>query len=307
MSRQFHPLFDFLLKAFDARELRQFVWEAYPELVAALPGKASHNELTRSFVETLGRRGGVDEALFAALLAARPRLAEDIAQLRRVMTGQETAPATAGAGVRAADRTMISVSGEQRVRVMFVTANPIALDKLSLSEEARRIEERLRGTPGERRIEFRWCWYADAEGLIDALHRGVPDVLHFAGHGTKDGSLLLQTPEGAPHPLTPAALAALLAARQKRPRVAVLNACYSVMMARALLPLVDAVIGMRDAVEDAAARTFAVEFYKAIGHGRPLQEAFELARASLLVYGLGNDDLPQVEVRECDPWTYRLI
>lgn len=304
MSRQLLPLIEFLLKAFDARELRQFVWEAYPELVAALPGTASHNDLTRSFVETLGRRGGVDEALFKALLAARPRLADDIAELRRVMTGQESAPATTGAGVHAADRTM---SGEQRVRVMFVAANPIALDKLSLSEEARRIEERLRGTPGERRIEFRWCWHADAEGLIDALHRGIPDVLHFAGHGTKDGSLLLQTAEGAPHPLTPAALAALLAARQKRPRVVVLNACHSVMMARALLPLANAVIGMRDAVEDAAARTFAVEFYKAIGHGRPLQEAFELARASLLVYGLGNDDLPQLEVRGCDPRTYRLI
>jgi hypothetical protein len=305
MSRQFHPLFEFLLNAFDASELRQFVWEAFPELVTALPGKASRNELTRSFVETLSRRGGVDEALFAALLSARPRLAEDIEQLRRVMTGQETA-ATIGAGVRAADR-MINGSGERRVRVMFVAANPVALDKLSLSEEARRIEERLRGTPGERRIEFRWRWHADAEGLIDALHLGIPDVLHFAGHGTKDGSLLLQTAEGAPHPLTPAALAALLAARQERPRVVVLNACYSVIMAQALLPLADAVIGMRDAVEDAAARTFAVEFYKAIGHGRPLQEAFELARASLLVYGLGNDDLPQLEARGCDPRTYRLI
>lgn len=307
MSRQFHPLFEFLLKAFDASELRQFVWEAYPELVAALPGKASRNELTRSFVETLGRRGGVDEALFASLLAARPRLIADIEQLRRVMTGQETASATTGAGGHTADRTITNGSGERRVRVMFIAANPVALDKLSLSEEARRIEERLRGTPGERRIEFRWCWHADAEGLIDALHRGIPDVLHFAGHGTKDGSLLLQTAEGAPHPLTPAALAALLAARQERPRVVVLNACYSVMMARALLPLADAVIGMRDAVEDAAARTFAVEFYKAIGHGRPLQEAFELARASLLVHGLGNDELLQLEVRGVDPRTYRLI
>jgi len=50
----------------------------------------------------------------------------------------------------------------------------------------------------------------------------------------------------------PAALAALFAARQERPRVLVLNACDSVMMARALRPLADAVIGMRDAVEDAA-------------------------------------------------------
>jgi hypothetical protein len=296
MSRSFRLLYDFLIETFNEAELRRFVSSYYPDLEGDIPArKVSRSALTNEVVNSLGRNHAIDDVLFAALVEMRPRLGARIEELKRAMTSQEVTPAVA---VRQENR---------RLDVMFVAANPVALPELQLSAEARRIEDKLRGTPGEHRIDVRWCWGAGPESLIDMLYRGVPDVLHFAGHGGSNGAMLLQTVDGTAHPVAPEALAALLGARPQRPRVIVLNACHSVVMARTLLPLVDAVIGMRAAVEDAAARAFAVEFYRAIGHEYPIKMAFDAARAALRVHNLSNDDLPQLDVRGIDARTYRLI
>lgn len=299
MSRSLRPLYEFLIEAFTASELREFVASHYPDLMGSLPGgKVSLAELTTEVVNSLRRNDAVDEALFVALVETRPRLRATLDRLKHSLSLPE--PAVPSLAIAAAPAS-------PRLRVMFVAANPSALPELQLSAEARRIEDKLRGTPAEQRVEFRWRWRADAESLLDALFEGVPDVLHFAGHGATNGALLLQALDGSSHPVKPDALAALLGARQRRPRVIMLNACYSVMMARALLPLVDAVIGMRDVVEDTAAGTFAAEFYRAVGHEYPLQVAFDTARAALRVHNLANDDVPQLDVRGIDPRTYRLI
>lgn len=283
-------LYRFFMEAFDASGLRRFVLLNYPEMAGELSGRGmAAADLARMVCELLQRRGAVDDGLFAALLEERPRLAGRIEELRR---GVVTATGTT----------------KRRLDVMFVAANPRALDELELADEARRIEDSLRGTPGERRIGVRCCWRADADSLMGALFDGVPDVLHFAGHGGVNGAMLLQAVGGAVHPVAPDALAALLGARPKRPRVIVLNACHSVVMARVLLPLVDAVIGMRAAVDDGAARRFAVEFYKGVGHEYPVQVAFDLAVAALRVCNLPGGDMPQLNFRGgVDARVYGLI
>jgi hypothetical protein len=281
-------LYEFLIGSFTEGELRRLFSIYYPDLAAELPPRGlSLAELTHEAVRVLQRSHAVDRALYAALVEMRPRLRADIERL-----AQPEAEDT-GRG--------------QRLQVLFVAANPAALPELQLSAEAARIEDKLRGTPAERQIEVRYGWRAGPESLVDLLVADVPDVLHFAGHGASDGSMLLEQLDGSPHPVRPEALAGLLGARARRPRMIVLNACYSVLMARALLPLVDAVIGMRAAVEDTAARTFAVQLYRALGHRVPLQEAFDLARAALGVHNLGHEDMPQLDVRGVDPRTYRLL
>jgi hypothetical protein len=299
MSRTFRPLYNFLIETFNEAELRRFVATYYPDLAEEISARrVSRAELTTEVVDSLSRNHAVGGALFAALVEMRPRLGARIEELKRALASAEAVEAVPTVAARTESR---------QLDVMFVAANPVALPELQLSAEARRIEDKLRGTPGEHRIDIRYCWSAGPDSMIDMLYRGVPDVLHFAGHGAMNGAMLLQTVEGTAHPVTPDALAALLGARPQRPRMIVLNACYSVVMAQALLPLVDAVIGMRAAVEDVAARAFAVEFYRAIGHEYPIKRAFDAARAALRVHNLANDDLPQLDVRGIDARTYRLI
>lgn len=306
MSQSFRPLYDFLIDTFNEGELRRFVAMYYSDLRDGLPSRGSRADVTTRVVEALIRNKVVDEALFAALLEMRPRLAGAIDELRRKLAapgGEAAQPRVTRGG--AAQQP--GLSGEdKRLDVMFVAANPKSMSELKLREEARGIEDKLRGTPGERSIDIRYSWRADADSLMDALYQGVPDVLHFAGHGGRNGAMLLEAAGGSSQPVQPDALAALLGARPRRPRVIVLNACHSVVMARALLPLVDAVIGMRDEVADVAARKFAVEFYRAVGHERPIREAFDLARAALRVHSM-SDDLLQLDVRGVDARTYRLV
>lgn len=301
MNQPIRPLYDFLLTCFSISELRRFFTLGYPDLARDLSLKPmSLSELTTAFVTSLQRNNAIDESLFAALEHERPRLKENIGRLRQQLAG---AADTAGLPVQVGPG-----AAEKRLRVVFVAANPTALPELQLAAEARRIESKLRGTPGEQRIDFDHRWAAGPDSLVDLFVQGVPDVLHFAGHGASNGALLLQTIDGRAHSVSPDALAALIASRPRRPRVIFLNCCFSAAMANALLPLVDVVIGMRDAVEDEAARELAVQFYRASAHGDAIKTAFDTACAALQVYNLSNDDLPQLSVRDgIDRRTYCLL
>jgi hypothetical protein len=63
--------------------------------------------------------------------------------------------------------------------------------------------------------------------------------------------------------------------------VVVLNACYSAQVADALRHEVECVVGIDDAIADTAARSFAVAFYRALGHRRSIGNAVDQAAATL--------------------------
>jgi len=49
-------------------------------------------------------------------------------------------------------------------------------------------------------------------------------------------------------------------------------------------------------IEDTAARTFAASFYRAIGFGGSIQEAFEQGKSALLLEGLAENATPELLV-----------
>jgi len=71
-----------------------------------------------------------------------------------------------------------------------------------------------------------------------------------------------------------------------RRRVVVLNACYSSAQAEALLAYVDCVVGMRSAIDDHAARNFAIGFYGALGDGESVATALAQGGAAISLEGL---------------------
>ena len=77
----------------------------------------------------------------------------------------------------------------------------------------------------------------------------------------------------------------------------VLNACYSRPQAEALAQTIDCTVGMNRAIGDAAAIVFAGSFYRAIGFGRSVKEAFELGKAALLLEGIPEDKTPELLTR----------
>jgi hypothetical protein len=71
-----------------------------------------------------------------------------------------------------------------------------------------------------------------------------------------------------------------------------LNACYSVLQAEAIALHIPYVIGMNQAVGDAAAREFAVGFYDALGAGRTIEFAYKFACNSIRMAGIAEHLTP---------------
>ena len=76
-----------------------------------------------------------------------------------------------------------------------------------------------------------------------------------------------------------------------------LNACYSRPQAEALAQTIDCTVGMNRPIGDEAAIVFAASFYRAIGFGRSVKEAFELGKAALLLEGIPEDQTPELLTR----------
>ena len=119
---------------------------------------------------------------------------------------------------------------------------------------------------------------------------------------------MLQTVDGQAHPVTATAFAQLIAARLQRPRMIVLNSCYSEPLAQALRPFVDIVVGMRSKIENSIAHIFAAQLYRALANGDAIGPAFNTACAALGVHNLSHDDQPRLSLRNSiDQWSYRLL
>ncbi len=58
-------------------------------------------------------------------------------------------------------------------------------------------------------------------------------------------------------------------------KLVVLNACFSELQAKQIVKHVDFVVGMNDSVDDDVAAIFAAAFYRALGFGKSVRNAFD--------------------------------
>lgn len=184
------------------------------------------------------------------------------------------------------------------VSILFLAASPADLPSLHLDQEARRVDEALRrGRLGERfRLDQHWA--VRAADLLDTLLRHRPAVVHFAGHGDAQGQLYLESDAGRSTPVSPGALARLMAAPGSV-RCAVLNACWTDALADALLAVTACVVGMTSDVGDAAAIAFAAGFYRALADGENVAKAVAAGRAEAVAEGSDEEALA-VQLRAAD-------
>ncbi len=175
-------------------------------------------------------------------------------------------------------------SAPNAVSILFLAASPADLPRLRLDQEARRVDEALRrGRLGER-FALAQQWAVRAPDLLDTLLRHRPAVVHFAGHGDALGQLYLESDAGRSTPVTPDALARLLAAPGSV-RCAVLNACWTDALAGALLDVTACVVGMTSDMGDAAAIAFAAGLYRALADGETVAAAVAAGRAEAVAGG----------------------
>jgi hypothetical protein len=200
--------------------------------------------------------------------------------------------ATQGNRVSGAKHSATASRPMEKVKILFLSANPQSTSKLNLDEEARDIDTKLRASDYRDLVEFITKWAARPDDLLQFLNQYKPDIVHFSGHGNETNELILLDRKGAPKPVSKDALVNLFRIFKDNTRVVLLNACFSQVQARAITEEIDCAIGMMQEIGDEAAITFAASFYRAIGFGRSVKEAFDQGRAALLLEGIPEEMTP---------------
>lgn len=195
-----------------------------------------------------------------------------------------------------------------KIKALFLAANPADTSRLKLDEEIREITAKIRAAEYRDRIELVSLWAVRPDDLLQALNTHKPQIVHFSGHGSRQGEIILLDESGASKPVSAAALQALFKTLKDNIRLVILNACYSRQQALAIVEVIDNVIGMKEAIGDRAAISFAASLYRAIGFGRSVQEAFEQGRVALMLEGIPEENTPELLTRSgVDPARVSLI
>lgn len=214
-----------------------------------------------------------------------------------------------------------SPQGRASVRVLFVAANPglrgarrdfgapggdegpahgALYGALDLEREARALDRALRESGRGSAFELKTAWAVRASELATQLKEFRPHVVHFSGHGEREGIVLFDD-DGQGRPVPVKALGKLFELLRGGEvdarvdvRLAVLNACWSAEQARELATSVGCAVGMRRPVEDEAAIAFSATFYRRIAEGETIRRAFEFAKNCLELARLPGSDVPQI-------------
>ena len=158
------------------------------------------------------------------------------------------------------------------IKILFLGANPTGTTQLALTQEVQAIKQHLRGADHGRQFQVEQEWAVKISDLNAALLRHRPDIVHFSGHGSPAGELILETESGTNAPVKPDALSNLFRILKRNIRCIVLNACFSAPQAGAL----------------------AWAFYEALGFNSSVQEAFDLGCNQVDLSRLPDKDTPRL-------------
>lgn len=179
-----------------------------------------------------------------------------------------------------------------KIKILFLAANPAFTPPLKIDEEIRAINQKIRAAEHRDSIELVSAWAVRPDDLQQTLLEHKPHIVHFSGHGAPTGELFLLDKDGNPKPVKPEALQSLFTILKDNIRIVFFNACYTEKQAQAINDVIDCVIGMNTYISDQAATIFAASFYRALGFGRSVKEAFELGKTALVLEGILEENTP---------------
>jgi len=181
----------------------------------------------------------------------------------------------------------------QRCDVLVLAANPQGTDPLKLKEEADLILTSLRENPSGREYVVQIQEATRVEDLSKYLLQYQPIIVHFAGHGSSTGEIILENSQNQIQPVMPEALANLFVQVGKQIECVVLNNCFSLGMADALAKHIPYTIGMSREIDDRSAVAFSRAFYRGLAFGQGYYQAFGLGRTEIQLLKLPDADIPR--------------
>jgi hypothetical protein len=169
----------------------------------------------------------------------------------------------------------------EKIRILFLSANPWTTSRILVDEEAREIFERIQEGPYRDNFELHNHAATRPIDLQRLLLLYKPHILHFSGHGSKKHKIILGGAPGRGKTVDRQGLAEVLALYNKHVRLVLLNACFTQAQARSISEVIDYSVGTGKGIGDKGGVAFAGAFYRALGFGKSIRAAFESAKAEL--------------------------
>src|ERR1044072_4606346 len=169
----------------------------------------------------------------------------------------------------------------QKIRILFLSSNPWTTSRILGDEEAREIFERIHEGPYRDRFELHKHTAIKPIDLQKLLLLYQPHIVHFSGHGSKGHKLILAGSNGRGKTIDQQGLANVFSLYSHHVRLVLLNACFTKGQARSISEVVNYSIGTGKGIGDKVGVAFAGAFYRALGFGRSVRDAFESAKAEL--------------------------
>ena len=173
------------------------------------------------------------------------------------------------------------VKERPKSNILFLAANPETTNRMALDRESKAIEEACRQSKYREAFDFKLHLAFEWRDLDSLIAEEAPKVLHISSHGLEEsGELVVNGNDGASAEVVGVdkisnTLTALSGAHTIE--LVVLNACFSNRRAGELLDSVAVVIGMSEVVSDQSAVIFSESFYRALGDGRRIRSAYDIA------------------------------
>lgn len=166
-------------------------------------------------------------------------------------------------------------------QILILASNPKGTSVLDLDREIRDIREGLRRSPNRDDFDIEMRGAVRPTDLRRSLLEVKPQIVHFCGHGSGEGGLVLEDDDGNEQFVTNEALSRLFEVFADRVECILLNACYSEVQADALIEHINYVIGMSQEIPDEAAIAFSIGFYDGIGAGKTVEAAYKLGCSAI--------------------------
>lgn len=199
----------------------------------------------------------------------------------------------------------------EKIRILFLSANPWTTGRIMVDEEAREIFERIQEGHYRDRFELQKHTATRAIDLQRLLLMHKPHIVHFSGHGSKKQKIILSGSPGRGKTIDQQGLVEVLGLYNHHLRLVLLNACFTRAQARSLAEVIDYSVGTGKGIGDKAGVVFAGAFYRALGFGKSIREAFDSAKAELVLTRMPRTQGIELFVRdglnEKDPFPQQCI
>ena len=265
------------------------------ELEITLSGQVTTENRSKSFtLERLRAGASVDASFFvrAQEAGAQVPIHLDLAYSGPRRRHHSTTTRTVSVSSNPATGPMPAQEPRPLVKILFFGANPRGTRPLRVDEEIREIQQTIKQGKERDNILVKTEWAVRPRDITQALIDFQPHFVHFAGHGGgEEGSFAAEDDIGYAHVIPVDGLVQAFKAVGRDVRCVIVNACRTERLAQALAAVVPCVIGMRQPVGDRSAIRFSIGFYQALAAGKPVETAFDVGVAQLMMTPEGDDAL----------------